>query len=395
MLFPLVSDDNSSIQSSPWQRDHCWKQVLPRKNINRELEFMMNFLKPRKIRLLSAVVRRRRRKPYDLIKFDYNLVIKGEIKEEIDNITTKNELKSLEKDNPNRKFSITDNKVNEQEYFKKKQFTTNFSKGKKKLSEIALKLMERKSHEATSNSCRTDPGIVSPRKRILKEMEKVSLEEMGNANKKYRARTVGNTACNTVSVIAGTTSGQIVTSATHTATTFSTTKSTSSHSISSILSRDEEPSFLRNLLKSPNDTSAEPKSSFTAEPSSISDVRINRPHCSTPVTSSLSPPYSSKNLHCPQPLSPYIPSTYLYHTTQPFLASSPISNHPPYFPSFPGNFRDCSMWPMHPASSLSRQSVYPSTSISSYPTLNPSPWVPVAHSSLQSYSLSENGTGNR
>ncbi|CAH1116821.1 unnamed protein product [Phaedon cochleariae] len=34
-----VSDDNSSIQSSPWQRDHSWKQTNPTPNISKELMF--------------------------------------------------------------------------------------------------------------------------------------------------------------------------------------------------------------------------------------------------------------------------------------------------------------------------------------------------------------------
>lgn len=32
-----VSDDNSSVQSSPWQRDHSWKQNSPKKNISQEM----------------------------------------------------------------------------------------------------------------------------------------------------------------------------------------------------------------------------------------------------------------------------------------------------------------------------------------------------------------------
>ncbi|KAL1513613.1 hypothetical protein ABEB36_003004 [Hypothenemus hampei] len=32
-----LSDDNSSVQSSPWQRDHSWKQTAPKKNISQEM----------------------------------------------------------------------------------------------------------------------------------------------------------------------------------------------------------------------------------------------------------------------------------------------------------------------------------------------------------------------
>lgn len=38
-IFMKVSDDNSSIQSSPWQRDHSWKQTTPRRNLSKEMSF--------------------------------------------------------------------------------------------------------------------------------------------------------------------------------------------------------------------------------------------------------------------------------------------------------------------------------------------------------------------
>lgn len=41
---PTVSDDNSSIQSSPWQRDHHWKQTSPKKCVSHELNFQ--YLRP-------------------------------------------------------------------------------------------------------------------------------------------------------------------------------------------------------------------------------------------------------------------------------------------------------------------------------------------------------------
>ncbi|GLV40174.1 Hairless [Carabus blaptoides fortunei] len=34
-----VSDDNSSVQSSPWQRDHTWKQTTPQRNASSHLSF--------------------------------------------------------------------------------------------------------------------------------------------------------------------------------------------------------------------------------------------------------------------------------------------------------------------------------------------------------------------
>uniref|UniRef100_A0A182JXE9 Uncharacterized protein n=1 Tax=Anopheles christyi TaxID=43041 RepID=A0A182JXE9_9DIPT len=63
-----ISDDNSSIQSSPWQRDHCWKQANPRANISKELS--LYYFRPPKVRGrvshdARSWWRRKRRRPYD------------------------------------------------------------------------------------------------------------------------------------------------------------------------------------------------------------------------------------------------------------------------------------------------------------------------------------------
>uniref|UniRef100_A0A1A9WY72 Protein hairless n=1 Tax=Glossina brevipalpis TaxID=37001 RepID=A0A1A9WY72_9MUSC len=61
------SDDNSSIQSSPWQRDHCWKQVTPKKNISKEMSLF--YQRPAFKQLTAQSLcraRKKRRKPYDL-----------------------------------------------------------------------------------------------------------------------------------------------------------------------------------------------------------------------------------------------------------------------------------------------------------------------------------------
>uniref|UniRef100_A0A6P7GXP5 Uncharacterized protein LOC114343548 n=1 Tax=Diabrotica virgifera virgifera TaxID=50390 RepID=A0A6P7GXP5_DIAVI len=52
-----VSDDNSSIQSSPWQRDHSWKQANPSKNISKELKFY--FWRPKHQRTMRRSNKRR------------------------------------------------------------------------------------------------------------------------------------------------------------------------------------------------------------------------------------------------------------------------------------------------------------------------------------------------
>ncbi|XP_030573607.1 protein hairless [Drosophila novamexicana] len=60
------SDDNSSIQSSPWQRDQPWKQTRPRRGISKELSLF--YQRPR-YNVLSQSARqaamRKRRRPYE------------------------------------------------------------------------------------------------------------------------------------------------------------------------------------------------------------------------------------------------------------------------------------------------------------------------------------------
>ncbi|XP_030238140.1 protein hairless isoform X2 [Drosophila navojoa] len=60
------SDDNSSIQSSPWQRDQPWKQTRPRRGISKELSLF--YQRPRH-HVLSQSARqaamRKRRRPYE------------------------------------------------------------------------------------------------------------------------------------------------------------------------------------------------------------------------------------------------------------------------------------------------------------------------------------------
>lgn len=414
---------------------------MPRKNINRELEFMMHTLRPRKMRFSSAAIRRRRRRPYDaIIKNEFHVSKCPTRNPTFDDVDVKPPLPPKVEAKP----------VPQTEHLIHSRVRT-----RRRLSEIVVKLLERRPVECPPpvSLCRTDPGIVSPRKRILKEMEKVSLEELGNANKKHRARTVFSSStssvapCTTVSVVSGagaaatsfsglpTAAITTVTSTTlhmTSTTTTTSTKSTNSHSISSILSRDEEqPSFLRNLLKSPTDVpgvaGTTGDSSSAASPSvdardarshDLADMRASQSTHSTPIATLASPPplaasassvlsypMATKSLpaqppplHPPPPLPMYITPAFLYHSApQPFMASPPISNHPPYYSAYTAaGFRDATpIWPVPSVSSLSRQSVYPPSSLlSSYPSQNPpSPWAHVVPSSLQSYQIIENGTG--
>ncbi|CAH0552225.1 unnamed protein product [Brassicogethes aeneus] len=58
-----VSDDNSSVQSSPWQRDHSWKQTSPRRNQSKEMT-MWFWRAPGGRRGRRGRRSRKRRRPY-------------------------------------------------------------------------------------------------------------------------------------------------------------------------------------------------------------------------------------------------------------------------------------------------------------------------------------------
>uniref|UniRef100_A0A182W333 Hairless n=1 Tax=Anopheles minimus TaxID=112268 RepID=A0A182W333_9DIPT len=86
-----ISDDNSSIQSSPWQRDHCWKQSNPRSNISKELS--LYYFRPLKARGRPSHDtrlrwRRKRRRPYEsslppeaISKVQSNLTVGSDVAE--------------------------------------------------------------------------------------------------------------------------------------------------------------------------------------------------------------------------------------------------------------------------------------------------------------------------
>lgn len=257
----LVSDDNSSVQSSPWQRDHCWKQSTPRHNAGRGLEFYL--FRPTKFRHLrySYVIRRKRRRPLDSRFFDV-----GDYNKEINHVA------------------------------KAREKTT--------LANIIRMLWER--------VVRADPGIVSPRKRILREMERVTLEDQA---KRQRARTVA------------------------------TESKPPSHSITSILAREDEPSFLRTLLRSPDPPS----------PSRASTVPF--------LTPSVHPMYS-----------PHPSSSFLPHPTHTNFYS-PIPSH----------------W-YHPVSSLPRGSIYSGPIMPPY-ALTASPWPHISPHSISDFKRDDGSSG--
>ncbi|CAG9766265.1 unnamed protein product [Ceutorhynchus assimilis] len=119
-----VSDDNSSIQSSPWQRDHSWKQTTPRRDISQEM--VLFFWRPKwKRQCRGRGVKRRR--PLSMV----------EVKEE---------------------ERISPIKVEKEEIRKKRPLLT-----------IVQMLLDKNFRTSTPPRPET---VVSPRKRFLREMER-------------------------------------------------------------------------------------------------------------------------------------------------------------------------------------------------------------------------------
>lgn len=257
--FVSVSDDNSSIQSSPWQRDHCWKQPSPRRNISKELS--LYYCRPAPIVLHSKCLRiskLKSRRPHDT-KLSANQRV-----EYAKRAISSTALSSAKVDETNEKVSDarksddepdvdtvdsgevnakTDESNGEENADKKKSATRRATsdgnemlvdgddKGeakastikvtrikRPKLNDILQKLIDKLAEQPHSVvGMQTGPGAsailsagngasrsgdlgyyqqhVSPRKRILREFEKVSLEDAANTStKRSRSKAVHNAA---------------------------------------------------------------------------------------------------------------------------------------------------------------------------------------------------------
>lgn len=254
-----VSDDNSSVQSSPWQRDHCWKQTHPRRRITTEFNFY--YRRNPKVRLCAhlRLIARKRRRPLDS--------------------TTAASVPELTTAYPTR----ASRKLN----------GTSSSSGK--LIQIIDKLARL-----------LDPNVVSPRKRILRELERVSLEDQAS-----KRRATPQPVCTT------------------SAPPTPSSKQVSSYSITSILGEDKpspEPGFLRTLLK-PDDRQPMKYSSTNAYPR----VRLD-PYIGSSNTSVHHPLYGIPMLPpgpyraAPLWMAPHYPSPV--HYSPPMQLYAPPHSHP-------------------------------------------------------------------
>ncbi|KAG5670951.1 hypothetical protein PVAND_001180 [Polypedilum vanderplanki] len=200
------SDDNSSIQSSPWQRDHCWKQSRPRHNISKEMAFFYN--RPEQFCLTgdsTKIAKTMRRRPHNKCNSNVKFMKKKE-KNGID------EASSESNDSDEKESSSQNDSKESIDTLDGNNKTTNDKNGNThKLDNILKKLADRMasklalngnnmngthnnnnnghhhsiptsyslaSHIANSINSNSQPHQhVSPRKRILRELEKVSLED--------------------------------------------------------------------------------------------------------------------------------------------------------------------------------------------------------------------------
>lgn len=201
-----LSDDNSSVHSSPWQRDHCWKQNAPRKNLSRELA--LYYCRPSTLpaAAIAAVSRRARRRPFDAslreppdarppngVRNGDALSPRGE--DAVDGAARPHSDSEHDREIYHRmKLKKPHQHLRLRVYRK-----TRTPRARRPLARTVARLLERApaacapapaTAAAPVNAklahCRQEHAIVSPRKRILRELERVSLEEHGS---KRRAKT--------------------------------------------------------------------------------------------------------------------------------------------------------------------------------------------------------------
>lgn len=316
----------------------------------------------RRLSFLSRSIRRKRRRPYDSAEMDTPL-----IKEEDADDSFNSSLNS----------------------------TLNSSKtpSKGKLPGIVQNLIERVKTSEPSRpiipSGRVDPSIVSPRKRILREFERVSLEEGTNSKRQKSRITQGNgsTSSNNSTVTCHTLHPAGVPPPVKTV--------ASSYSITSLLApskeeeptnpRESEPSFLRNLLKSPSSqASSDTSETNNSKVRNVSKPAIVRkmspPQHQPAVSPTLSPSPGLRSPAIPTAVggaahyAPYMPTPLVYpHYFSPHPASNPYYSGfaPPHSPGPP-------LWIPY-MSSLNRAAMYPGLAPQYHMPLGPAPWGQLNH----------------
>ncbi|XP_059610132.1 protein hairless [Phlebotomus argentipes] len=228
------SDDNSSIQSSPWQRDHCWKQLTPRRNISQEMSML--YIRPVSLHLSREgrrLAKVKKRRPYDAATALHKIIfarchngVASPIKSDettndkdcTDAAAAASSSAAAKEDGECEMAEAPDGEEvgkkmdDEVVHTVKTMKTVKILKNRIPLSTIVQKLMDRlptglilltktpalvaNHHFSASSSPKVDSGHqhVSPRKRILREFERVSLDDTSSQSmKRHRAKNSTNT----------------------------------------------------------------------------------------------------------------------------------------------------------------------------------------------------------
>ncbi|XP_046402571.1 protein hairless [Ischnura elegans] len=172
-----VSDDNSSVQSSPWQRDHGWKQGTPRHGISKEMSFIMKPLKRsgqlKKLRR-SHPVRKRRRRPH-----------------------SPSDVKPQDVSDPvcvTSKVGPRPKLLDLVESLWKKSGGLSDGVARTSGGSVTHNHVVKSEGSGVVTGGKLDPSLVSPRKRILREMERVSLEDHATS-KRHKSRSSALVEC--------------------------------------------------------------------------------------------------------------------------------------------------------------------------------------------------------
>ncbi|XP_077301182.1 transcriptional corepressor hairless [Arctopsyche grandis] len=414
-----VSDDNSSIQSSPWQRDHCWKQSTPQRGLSKELTGL--YLRPVELPpalLMMPSARRKRRRPFDvtLVTLPNGLPVHTSngtgshspenCSDEVDNGRKVNspaldDHKSAPLEKHVGKFKFFKHssepvrgRVTYRVYKKSKKF-----KKRKELCKIVDTLNDKLAAQPVSVTaklssafnCKQDAAhmMVSPRKRILREFERVSLEDKANKRPRSRNTTVLPKAgpstlenCTAVVSIPPPTHQNGTQQHHHTPRREpSTSKPGSSYSINSLLSMSEESpprrspevyhpkksSQMHGFIKTES-----PVSIHSPDLSSSPDV-MERQRSVRPLTAymphSFTPPshagYASAS---PRPMDKFYQESYT-NPEDPSQIPYQVCIPPPYLPS------TAYLTPMYPPYSPRT----PAPLWPHYPVMPPGIWAPLPH----------------
>ncbi|XP_023935942.1 serine/arginine repetitive matrix protein 1 [Bicyclus anynana] len=178
-----LSDDNSSLHSSPCasSRDHAWKQPAPRRHLARALAFC--YVRPSSLRAAHTrrAARRKRRRPFDALDApDADAPGDDAVDGPAPPPDDREKYYHMKLKKPYQYHKLRVYKKTKSP-FRPKELARTIDRLREKAAALPVLV------NAKLANCRQEHAMVSPRKRILREMERVSLEDQAT---KRRAKTV-------------------------------------------------------------------------------------------------------------------------------------------------------------------------------------------------------------